>query len=84
MRTEATPYMLRENPQYRHIFKRCPNCNHLSLKPVGLNQIDKVTEVLDTNERHCTICSYIHVSHLEVLTRPSTAAEKAGRILEKK
>ena len=77
MRHELSAYMLRENPQYRHIFKKCPRCGKYSLKPVGLNKINRVIEVLDDekmNERRC-ICGYVHVRNLSVSTSPKAAEE---------
>ena len=38
-----------------------------------------IQESMNANERKCTICSYIHVTNLAVSTRPTMAAEKAGR-----
>lgn len=58
MRNEVTPYILREYPQYKYLFFRCPNCNRLSLKPVGVNQLKMISQVMDIKERKCTICGY--------------------------
>lgn len=83
LRSELSDHLLRKYPQYAHIFKKCPICSKNSLKPIGLNKIDRITEVLDINERHCTICNYIHVSNLTVFSNPSsTTAAIEGRILE--
>jgi len=58
MRNEVTPYMLREYPQYKHLFKRCSVCNKLSLKPVGINLIKDVSKVVDIKDWKCNICGY--------------------------
>lgn len=91
MRHEVTAYTLREYPQYKHIFHKCPSCGKNSLKPIGLSKINRVIEILEEdkiNERHCTICGYIHVKNLSVSTTTSVSTEKnipvkTGRILEK-
>lgn len=93
LRAQLSDHMLREYPQYKHIFKRCPNCGKNSLKPVGLNKMTKITDVLDVNERKCTDkkCNYVHVKDLVFYADPTNnfqyglnvdEAVKKGRILE--
>ena len=71
MKSSVTPQFLSKNPLYRNVFMKCVGCGKYSLKPIGINQMkDVVKESKNANERHCSICSYIHVSHLEVFTAP--------------
>ena len=81
LRSELSNHLLRKYPQYKHIFKKCPICGKNSLKPLGLNKVDRITEVLDLEERRCTKCPYTHVPNLVVSTEPSSKAAIEGRIL---
>lgn len=72
LRPEASDSMLRKYPQYKHIFLKCPICGRNSLKPLGLNQIERITEVFDANEYKCTRCNFIHVKNLVVYTEPKS------------
>ena len=85
MKSSVSGQFLSKNPIYKDIFMKCVICGKYSLKPVGINQMkDAVKESKNANERRCSLCNYVHVSHLSVLTKPRTELEKMGRILDKK
>lgn len=84
MKSSVSPQFLAANPLYKKIFFKCPICNNYSLKPLGLNKINRVTEILDEekiNERKCGICGYTHVKNLSVFTTPSSSLSNATKEL---
>jgi hypothetical protein len=46
LRSKVSSNFLSKNPQYKELFKRCPNCNKYALKPFE-------------SGRRCTQCKFL-------------------------
>lgn len=94
MKSSVSQQFLTKNPIYKDIFKKCPNCNNFSLKPKHMNQMLDIKAAMNSNDRQCTQCGYVHIKNLTVSTMknapsPSSSQSvnnqqnvKEGRILE--
>jgi len=91
MRSSVSPQFLAKNPIYQKIFSKCPICNNLSLKPIGIERVADISQVMKSKDRKCAVCGYTHIKDLVVSTATKASNEsintnnmviKEGRILE--
>lgn len=57
MKTKVSAGFIRDNPKYKKLFLKCPNCGKLALKPI--ERVADPSRLGERVDRKCTVCGYI-------------------------